>query len=173
MTSTISNNGNYTVDYRDVSKAMCDGIIHHIDEHIPDSNIVVIHSLLYNLSSNGVIRIIKENENYRAIKSKSVSDFSFYGPNKCVIILPIEGIVVVTTVNIAMSMSGIHLWYSNPELFKNIRKYNIHDTILVHKRIMSPSFIITDLPSDSITLLSSTNSTITLTELLSKYIISS
>ena len=157
-------------EWNTLATSMCDNILNEMDWLIPKNNIVSMHSFLHNLTSRGVLRLIKSKDNYIVIKSELLSNYNFYGQNKCVIILPIEGIVVVTTLDIAMNISGIRLWYTNPELTKKIRRYDIYDTAMSLNPLSSPQFIVSCLPSDSLTLVESDNIVVTLADIVSKYV---
>ena len=163
-------NGSECGDLETITHSICDDIFNEMDRIMPKNNIVSMHSFLYNLSSYGIFRLIKENSSYIVVKSIQPLNYNFYGQNKCVIILPIEGIVLVTTLDIAMNMSGIQIWYTNPELIKKIRTYKLYNTMVYHDIITSPHFIVSSLPSDSLTLVYN-NNTFILAELVSKHLV--
>ena len=74
------------------------------------------------------------------------------GSNMFIIVLPLEGCVFVTSVDIISKISGLSLWLTNERLKKSILQFTIYNYDLTREPITSPRIIVTDLPSESLTL---------------------
>jgi len=76
---------------------------------------------------------------------------NIYGMNKVLIIFPLEACVVLCPMNIAIELSGLSLYlkYDNPVKYP-VKQYTLYQPSL-YTRVLSPTIIVTELPSQSVT----------------------
>ena len=70
--------------------------------------------------------------------------------HQILIILPIDTMVIRTSIGIAELLSGISMYFNQSE-YKEILQFNLYDTTLRHK-VLSPHIIVSGLPLHSLTL---------------------
>lgn len=108
-----------------------------------------IRSLTY---KNNIYELYECGNNYKIdAHYYSKNEYSIYGGNKVLIIFPQEAIVLLCSMSIAKELSGILLYitYSNPTNYP-IKQYHLYNDEL-NTTVLSPTIIVTDLPTRSIT----------------------
>lgn len=137
-----------------ITEAIIETVIHEILTLLPNRNINFMCNYLGGISSQPPFYLVKEYHHYRLNRH-----YSDYGKLKCklasnmfVIILPLEGIVINTTLDIIKNISGLSLWVTNPHMREKIIQFDIYNNDISNGKLKSPHIIVTHLPSPSLTL---------------------
>ena len=111
-----------------ITETIIETVIHEILTLLPNRNINFMCNYLGAISSRPAFYLVKEYHHYRLNRHYSDS----YGKLKCkvasnmfVIILPLEGIVINTTLDIIKNISGLSLWVTNPHMREKIIQFDI------------------------------------------------
>jgi len=102
---------------------------------------------------NKIYELYQYGNNYKIeVNYYSKPEYSIYGGNKVLIIFPQEAIVLLCSMSIAKELSGILLYitYNSPTNYP-IKQYHLYNDEL-NTTVLSPTIIVTDLPTRSVTI---------------------
>jgi hypothetical protein len=118
-----------------------------------EQSIYAFDNYVRSLTISGVIYELHQNCNKYKVESNyhSTDDFNIYSINKVLIIFPLESCIVLCPMNIAVELSGISLYLKYDNLTKYpVQQFKLYNRVL-HNCILSPTIIVTELPSQSVT----------------------
>jgi len=138
-----------------MTASIVDDVIHDLSEQIPYRDIKYMYSYLENITCRHVFHLVKEYKLYR-IKLNDNKENDKLGGNMFVIILPVEGQVIITTLDIIEKISGLMMWITNSQLREKILQFDIYNYDISTEPMKSPRIIVTDIPSHSLTLIKNT-----------------
>ena len=133
----------------ELSDDIVNTVIRELSSHIPYSDINRLYTYLETICTSYICNLIVRFNIY-TMSTKDINDM--LGSNMFIIVLPLEGHVFVTSLDIVSKISGLSLWLTNESLRQKILQFTIYNYDLTREPITSPRIIVTDLPSESLTL---------------------
>ena len=141
-----------------ITDSIVDDVMRELSILLPYRDVIYMYSYLENITGRKLFHLIKEYKKYRIVSNYSFTASSNHkiGSNMFVIILPLEGHVIITTLDIIENISGLSMWITNSQLREKILQFDIYNYDIGTELIKSPRIIVTDLPSHSLTLIKNT-----------------
>jgi len=155
-----------------MTDTIIDDIIHELLTQLPYRDIKYMYSYLENITCRHIFHLVKEykryrikaydnNVNYNNVNHNNVNHNNVnynnvnykFGSNMFVIILPAEGQVIITSLDIIENISGLSMWVTNSQHREKILQFDIYNYDMSTEPVKSPRIIVTDLPSHSLTLI--------------------
>lgn len=134
------------------SDDIVDTVILELSSHIPYSDINILYTYLETISTRYISHLVLKFNVY-TMSMYCTKDLNYkLGSNMFIIVLPLEGHVFVTSLDIVNKISGLSLWLTNESLRQKILQFTIYNYDLSREPIKSPRIIVTNLPSESLTL---------------------
>jgi len=137
-----------------MTDAIIANVIHEISTQLPYSELNTLYNYFATITIRQPFYLVYEFNRYRMKRyndNHSIMNYKF-GSNMFVIILPIEGEIIITTLDIVEKMSGLSLWVTNPQLSEKILQFNVYNYDISKEPIKSPKIIVSELPSRSLIL---------------------
>ena len=136
----------------DIKKNILDTTRYELINLFSYKNDVLLYKYLCSICSKKIYAIKQDSNKYTVCSLLSYECQEIFGQNMFIVILPLEGIVYSTTYDIVEKTSGLSMWLTNEKLQSSIIQYDMYNPIISYTSIKSPYIILSDLPSQSLTL---------------------
>ena len=135
-----------------ITRDIIETIVDELSVKIPYSDINILYNYLETISTCNIPHLVLRFNNYVMNIYSTPELFFKLGSNMFIIVLPLEGQVFITSLDIVSKISGLSLWITDENLSQNILQFTIYNKDICTESTKSPRIIVTDLPSESLTL---------------------